>query len=322
MKKADRVFVAGHAGMVGSAIVRSLLEDSFEHVLTATREDVDLRDSEAVRGFFEIERPEYVILAAAKVGGIEANRRYPADFIYDNLMIQSNVIHQSHLSGVAKLLFLGSSCVYPRDCPQPMKEESLLTGTLEPTNEAYALAKIAGLRMAQYYHQQYGMNCVCPMPCNLYGPSDDFDPLHSHVLSALVRRFVDASDDGRCEVELWGTGSARREFLNVDDLARAVRFLMEAWDSPEIINVGAGKDISIRELAGLVAKKVGYEGEISWDRTKPDGMPRKCLDVSKMTALGFSPEIPLDLGIENTIADYRALKGADERPMTAGGIRR
>jgi len=307
----DRVYVAGHSGMVGSAIVRRLRENSFENVLTATRDVADLRNPEAVRRYFEAERPDHVILAAAKVGGIQANRKYPADFIYDNLMIQSNVIHQAHLSGVRKLLFLGSSCVYPRDCPQPMKEEYLLTGRLEPTNEAYALAKVAGLRMAQYYHEQYGMNCLCPMPCNLYGANDSFDPLHSHVLSALVRRFVDALDEETREVELWGTGSARREFLNVDDLARAVLFLMEEWDSPEIINVGVGKDISIRDLANLIAQKLGYEGVIAWDPSKPDGMPRKCLDVTKMTALGFEPEIPLETGIDHMIADYRAQKSAN-----------
>lgn len=311
MDRNDRVYVAGHSGMVGSAIVRRLRESSFENVLTATRDVVDLRNPEAVRRYFEAERPDHVILAAAKVGGIQANRKYPADFIYDNLMIQSNVIHQAHLSGVRKLLFLGSSCVYPRDCPQPMKEEYLLTGRLEPTNEAYALAKVAGLRMAQYYHEQYGMNCLCPMPCNLYGANDSFDPLHSHVLSALVRRFVDALDDETREVELWGTGSARREFLNVDDLARAVLFLMEEWDSPEIINVGVGKDISIKDLANLIAQKLGYEGVIVWDPSKPDGMPRKCLDVTKMTALGFEPEIPLETGIDHMIADYRALKSAN-----------
>jgi len=297
--------------MVGSAIVRILLENSFENVLTATRNVADLRDPEAVRRYFEAERPDHVVLAAAKVGGIQANRKYPADFIYDNLMIQSNVIHQAHLSGVKKLIFLGSSCVYPRDCPQPMKEEYLLTGRLEPTNEAYALAKVAGLRMAQYYHEQYGMNCICPMPCNLYGANDSFDPLHSHVLSALVRRFVDAVDDASPEVELWGTGSARREFLNVDDLARAVLFLMEEWDRPEIINVGVGKDISIRDLADLIARKLGYTGVIAWDPSKPDGMPRKCLDVTKMASLGFEPEIPLEAGIDRMIADYRALKSAN-----------
>jgi len=307
----DRVYVAGHSGMVGSAIVRILLENSFENVLTATRNVADLRDPEAVRRYFEAERPDHVVLAAAKVGGIQANRKYPADFIYDNLMIQSNVIHQAHLSGVKKLIFLGSSCVYPRDCPQPMKEEYLLTGRLEPTNEAYALAKVAGLRMAQYYHEQYGMNCICPMPCNLYGANDSFDPLHSHVLSALVRRFVDAVDDASPEVELWGTGSARREFLNVDDLARAVLFLMEEWDRPEIINVGVGKDISIRDLADLIARKLGYTGVIAWDPSKPDGMPRKCLDVTKMASLGFEPEIPLEAGIDRMIADYRALKSAN-----------
>jgi GDP-L-fucose synthase len=300
--------------MVGSAFVRLLQTNSDNKVLTCSRSEIDLRNPGDVQRYFESEKPDIVILAAAKVGGIQANRKRPADFIYDNLMIQSNVIHQSSLSGVKQLVFLGSSCVYPRNCPQPMKEEYLLTGELEPTNEAYALAKIAGLRMAQYYHRQYGLNCVCPMPCNLYGRNDSFDPASSHVLSALVRKFVDAVDDGAAAVCLWGTGSARREFLNVDDLARAVLLVMSEWASPEIINVGAGEDVSIRELAGLIAEKVGFEGKLQWDPSKPDGMPRKCLDVSKLAALGFHPRITLEAGINDMIAHYRTIKsGASPR---------
>ena len=294
--------------MVGSAIVRALQEQEFDTILTISKEAVDLRDPHAVRTFFDREQPDHVILAAAKVGGIQANQQFPADFIYDNLMIQTNVIHQAHLAGVKKFLFLGSSCIYPCNCPQPMKEEYLLTGPLEPTNEAYALAKISGLKMAQYYHQQHGMCCISPMPCNLYGPNDSFDPLHSHVLSALVRRFIDAVDDALDEVTLWGSGVARREFLHVDDLARAVLFLMEEWHSPEIINVGAGTDLSIKALAKLIADKVGFTGGLVWDTSMPDGMLRKCLDVSKIAALGFQPEIPLESGIDRVIADYRALK--------------
>jgi GDP-L-fucose synthase len=250
-------------------------------------------------------RPDVVLLAAAKVGGIQANRLYPADFIFDNLAIQTNVIDESRRVGVRELVFLGSSCVYPRECPQPMKEEYLLTGPLEPTNEAYALAKIAGLRMAQYYQKQHGMRAICPMPSNLYGTNDNFHPEHSHVLSALVRKFCDAVDTQASSVTVWGTGRARREFLHVDDLAEAVLLLIDRWDSPEIINVGPGDDVSIRELAELVASKAGFSGEIVWDTSMPDGMPRKLLDISKISALGFKPKISLDRGIEQTIAEYR-----------------
>lgn len=308
MNKNDRIFVAGHKGMVGSALMRSLQREGFGNIITTTKKEVDLRDSRSVALFFERECPDYVLLAAAKVGGIQANRQFPAEFMYDNLMIQSNIIHQSYLSGVKKLLFLGSSCVYPRECPQPMKEEYLLTGPLEPTNEAYALAKIAGMKMAQFYEQQYGLRCICPMPCNLYGPNDNFDPQHSHVLSALVKKFVDAVDDKKNEVILWGSGIARREFLHVDDLADAVLFLMEKWDSSEIINVGTGTDISIRELAELIAKKVRFDGKIAWDTTMPDGMLRKCLDVSRLEAMGFKPKISLREGIAHTIEEYRERK--------------
>lgn len=307
MKKNARIFLAGHRGMVGSALFRILKNKGYENIITATRQELDLRDSMKVARFFKETKPEYVLLAAAKVGGIQANSQYPADFIYDNLMIQNNVIHQSHLSGVKKLMFLGSSCVYPKECPQPMKEEYLLSGPLESTNEAYALAKISGLRMAQYYQKQYGMACICPMPSNLYGPNDSFDLQHSHVLSALVRKFVDAVDEDQAEVVLWGSGIARREFLHVDDVADAIIFLMNNWASPEIINVGSGTDISICDLATLIANKVNYSGKIVWDTSMPDGMLRKCLDISKLLALGFSPAISLEYGIDGVIQEYRAI---------------
>ena len=308
MRKDASIYVAGHRGMVGSSIVRALRREGFSNILTAYKDKFDLRNPKKVARLFNRYRPLYVFIAAAKVGGIQANRQFPADFIYDNLMIQSNLIHQAYLSGVDKLLFLGSSCVYPRESPQPMREDYILTGPLEPTNRAYALAKIAGIEMAQSYQRQYGLNCVCPMPCNLYGPNDSFDPQQSHVLSALVKKFVDAVDEGKDKVVLWGSGVARREFLHVDDLADALLFLMSEWDSPEIINVGSGTDISIRELAASVARKANFSGKIIWDTTMPDGMMQKCLDVSKMTGLGFHPKIQLDEGIDLVIDEYRSLK--------------
>jgi GDP-L-fucose synthase len=308
METHDRIYVAGHKGMVGSALVRALQARGFNNLVTASRLELDLRDSQAVAAFFDREHPDRVILAAAKVGGIQANRQHPVEFLADNLAIQNNMIAQSWHVGVKQFVFLGSSCIYPRECPQPMKEEYLLTGPLEPTNEGYAIAKIAGLRLAQYYTQQYGMSTLSPMPCNLYGPNDSFDPLHSHVLSALVRKFTDAVDEGKPEVGMWGTGSARREFLHVDDMAEAVLFLMEHWPSPEIINVGAGTDLSIRELAELIAGKVGFTGQMVWDTNMPDGMPRKCMDVSKLSTLGFRPRISLEMGIDGVIADYRRYK--------------
>lgn len=296
--------------MVGSAILRALARAGFNNLATATREELDLRDGVAVERFMKSVKPRRVILCAAKVGGIEANRSHPAQFLYDNLAIQTNVIHQAYLAGVQQLVFLGSSCVYPRECPQPMKEEYFLTGPLEPTNEAYAIAKIAGARMAQFYEREYGLKCICPMPCNLYGPNDSFHPLHSHVLAALVKKFVDAMTEGRDEVLIWGTGVARREFLHVDDLALAVLLLMERWPTSDIINVGSGTDVSIRQLAEMVAGRVGFRGQIAWDPTKPDGMPRKCLDISKIRALGFTPQIPLEHGVDLMIADYKRMMSA------------
>ncbi len=305
MKADSRIYVAGHQGMVGSALVRRLQTEGHTNILTATAEELDLRNQEAVRCWFEANRPEFVFLAAARVGGIQANHRHPAEFLYDNLMIGTNTIHQAYLSGATKLAFLGSSCVYPRECPQPIREEYLMTGPLEPTNEGYSLAKIPGIRMASFYNRQYGFNAICPMPCSLYGTNDNYHPLHSHVLPALIRRFMNATEDAAPSVTLWGTGTARREFLHVDDLARAVVFLMNEWDSPEMINVGAGVDYTIAELASMVASKVGYQGQILWDTSMPDGMPRRCLEVTKMTQLGFKPEISMEQGLDLAIQEYR-----------------
>lgn len=297
--------MAGHKGLVGSAILRAMLKEGYKNIVVATKQELDLRNTAAVKTFFERECPEFVILAAAKVGGIQANRSHPVEFLLDNLLIQNNVIQQSYKSKVRKLAFLGTSCVYPRECPQPMKEEYLMTGPLEPTNEGYALAKIAGMKLTQYYHQQYGFLCINPLPCNIYGPNDCFDLEKSHVLSALVKRFVDAIKEEKKEIKLWGSGIARREFMHVDDLANAVIFLMNNWDSSEIINVGCGKDISIKELAEMVASLTGFNGTIKWDPSMPDGMLKKCLDVSKITKLGFKPSIKLEDGITEMITEYK-----------------
>ena len=304
----EKLFVAGHRGMVGSAIVRALEQAGHRNLLLRTRTELDLSDADQVRRFMEAERPETVILAAARVGGIQANLDAPADFIFQNLQIQNNVIDSAARCGTRKLCFLGSSCIYPRNCPQPIQEESLMTGPVEPTNAGYAIAKIAGLTMAQAYQRQFGMDVVCPMPCNLYGPNDSFDLQKSHVLSALVRRFVDARDAGTDSLTLWGTGTARREFMHVDDLAQAVLFVLEHWKSPEIINVGTGTDVSISELAHLIAQSCGYRGRIEWDTSKPDGMPRKCMDVSRLTKLGFRSRIGLGDGVQEMIAEYSAIK--------------
>ena len=294
--------------MVGSAIFRKLKERGYQNIICRSHYYLDLTRQKDVEDFFDKEQPDYVFLAAARVGGIQANVDHPAEFLYENLAIQNNIIHQSYLHGVKKLCFLGSSCIYPRACPQPMKEEYLLTGPLEPTNEGYALAKIAGIKMIEFYRKQYGFCGISVMPCNLYGTNDSFDPLHSHVLSALVKKFVDAVDNKAQSVTIWGTGTARREFMHVDDAAEAILFLMEYYDSPQLINIGWGEDISIKELALLIVQKAGFEGELIWDTTKPDGMPRKCMDVSRMRTLGYSPVITLEEGIEKTITDYRELK--------------
>jgi GDP-L-fucose synthase len=303
MNKQDRVYVAGHRGMVGSALVRALTAQGYEHLITRTSAEVDLRNSEQVSGLFAKTNPDYVFVAAAKVGGIIANSTYPADFIYDNLAIQTNLIHQAFVQGVKKLLLLGSSCIYPRECPQPIREEYLLTGPLEPTNEWYAIAKIAGIKMCQAYRRQYGCDFIAAMPTNLYGPNDNFDLHTAHVLPALLRRCEEARGTG-VPPTLWGSGTPRREFLHVDDCADACLFLMERYSDPMIINVGAGKDITIEELALQVAEVVGYHGEIRWDRTKPDGTPRKLMDSSRIEALGWQPKISLRQGLRETYRWY------------------
>ena len=308
MNKDQRIFIAGHKGMVGSAILRLLDAEKFSNLITADRSQLDLTSQIQVQDFFLKYTPDLLIMAAAKVGGISANMKEPADFLFTNLAIQNNLFQASLSIGVKKIIYLGSSCIYPASCPQPMREEFLLTGPLEPTNEGYAIAKIAGLKMAQFFHQQYKMETVSFMPCNLYGTNDHFDLTRSHVLSALVRRFVDAVDDGLSEVTLWGTGVARREFMHVDDLARAVLQLESKLDSGSFINVGVGEDISILDLAHLIARETHYQGEILWDATKPNGMLQKLMDVSKMKSLGFLPAISLQQGIEQMIRDYRGLK--------------
>jgi len=306
MDKTSRIFVAGHRGMVGSAICRRLRQAGYSNLILRTREQVDLRDGAAVKCLFEAERPEYVFFAAAKVGGILANSTQPAEFIFDNLSIQTNVIDAAYRAGVAKLQFLGSSCSYPKLAPQPLKEEYLLTGPLEPTNEWYAIAKIAGIKMAQAYRRQYGFRTICLMPTNLYGPGDNFDLDSSHVLPALIRKFHDAARDGSPQVVIWGTGSARREFLHVDDLADAALFLMLNYDEPEIVNVGFGEDLTIRDLAAMIGRAAGFSGQLCFDTARPDGTPRKLLDVSRLSALGWKPRIRLSDGIRTAYDWYQA----------------
>lgn len=309
MKTTDKIFIAGHKGMVGSAIQRILEQEGYVNIITADRSEVDLTNQQQVFGFFEQHKPQFVFLAAAKVGGVMANMKYQADFIYENLCIQNNVIFGAFKNQCEKLLFLGSSCIFPRDCPQPMKEEYLLTGKLEPTNEGYAVAKIAGLKLTEYLNRQYGFNAISVMPPNLYGPNDSFHPEHSHVLSALVRKFCDAVANGGSSVDVWGTGSARREFMHVDDLAKGAIFAMRNYNSPEFINIGTAEEVSIKELAELVMDVTGFEGNIVWDTTKPDGMPLKCLDVSKMLEMGFRPSISLREGVVAMVSEYRGLTG-------------
>ena len=298
------VFVAGHKGLVGSAVVRELKNKGVE-IITRTREELNLLDQEAVRGFFFEHRPDYVVLAAAKVGGILANSIYPANFIYENLTIQANVLHAASSYDIKRMVVLGSSCIYPKMCPQPIKEEYLLTGPLEPTNEAYAVAKIAGLKMAEFYHKQYGMNTISLMPTNLYGVNDNFDLTSSHVLPALIRRFYTAKLNGDKQVTCLGTGSPRREFLYVDDLARAISHVLYNYNGNELLNVGTGEDVTIKEAAEMVAKTVGYEGDIVWDHTKPDGTPRKVLDVSRIQATGWKSEVSLEEGLKRTVEWYK-----------------
>jgi GDP-L-fucose synthase len=298
MNKDSKVYIAGHRGMVGSALVRVLEQNGYNNLVLRTSKELNLTDQLAVKEFFESEKPEYVFLAAAKVGGIVANNTYRAEFIYENLMIQNNVIHNSYISGVKKLMFLGSSCIYPKNAPQPLKEEYLLTGLLEPTNEPYAIAKITGIKMCEAYRDQYGCNFISVMPTNLYGPNDNYDLNNSHVLPALLRKFIEAKNNGDNSVTLWGTGTPLREFLHVDDLASACLFLMKSYNEKEFLNIGVGEDISILDLAKLIKTIVGFEGDIVLDQSKPDGTPRKLMDVSMLNSLGWKANIDLYEGIK------------------------
>lgn len=326
MEQDSKIFVAGHRGLVGSAILRRLQSEGFGRLLLRNRAELDLTDRDTVARFFAAERPDYVFLAAAEVGGILANDRHQGDMIRENLLIQTHVIDSAWRNGARKLLFLGSSCIYPKLAPQPIREDSLMTGALEPTNAAYAIAKIAGIGLCQAYRRQYDFNAIAVMPTNLYGPNDNFDLASSHVLPALIRKFHEAKLTGAKTVTIWGSGTPRREFLHVDDLADACLFLMERYDSSEIVNIGAGKDMTIAELAGLISSVMGYTGELAFDRTKPDGTPRKLLDVSKMTALGWTARIALRDGIAKTYQWFLgqglgqrdgANRGADASPQSA-----
>ncbi len=312
MKKDAKIYVAGHRGMVGSAIVRILQENGYTNLVVRTSKELDLSNQQLVIDFFEKERPEYVFLAAAKVGGILANNTYRAEFLYKNLMIETNVIHQSYVYGVKKLLFLGSSCIYPKFAPQPIKEAYLLTGPLEPTNEPYAIAKIAGIKLCETYRHQYGCNFVSVMPTNLYGTNDNYDLQNSHVLPALLRKFHEAKLEQKPYVEVWGTGTPKREFLHIDDLAKACYFVMQHYNEAELINIGTGKDIAIKDVALLIKKIVGYEGELKFDTSKPDGMLLKRLDVSKLTNLGWTASISLEEGIKKTYKEVQVLFSKQE----------
>ena len=313
MNKDSKIYVAGHRGLAGSAIVRALQTQGYNNLILKTSQELDLRCQAQVEAFFTQQQPEYVFLAAAKVGGIHANNTYRAEFLYDNLIIEANIIHSAYQSGVKKLLFLGSSCIYPKLCPQPMQESHLLTGFLEPTNEPYAIAKIAGLKLCETYCHQYGANFISAMPTNLYGINDNFDLANSHVLPALIRKFHEAKETNVPFVEIWGTGSALREFLFVDDLADALIFLMQHYSNPQFVNVGTGDEVSIKELALTIKAVVGYDGELQFDPTKPDGTPRKLLDISKLTAIGWQPKTSLKAGLEKTYhwftANYESIRG-------------
>jgi GDP-L-fucose synthase len=301
MEKESRIYIAGHKGMVGSGLERKLRKEGYNNIVTKTSIELDLKNQQAVNNFFEKEKPEYVILAAAKVGGIHANNTYRAEFIYDNLMIEANIIHAAYLNKVTKLLFLGSSCIYPKMAPQPLKEEYLLSGYLEPTNQPYAIAKIAGIEMCDSYRAQYGCNFISAMPTNLYGTNDNYHPENSHVLPALIRRFILAKKNNQPYVIIWGTGNPKREFLHVDDLAEACYYLIINYDEPGLINIGSGQEITIRDLAFLIAEIIQFKGEIKFDFTKPDGTPRKLLDSNKLNKIGWSSKIDLRSGIQNAI---------------------
>lgn len=300
MNKEAKIYVAGHRGLVGSAIIRCLRQEGYDNFLTATSKELDLREQSAVREFFDQERPDHVFLAAAKVGGILANNEFPADFIYQNLMIEVNVIESARLFGVSKLLFLGSTCIYPKMAPQPLREEYLLSGALEPTNEWYAVAKIAGIKLCQAYQRQYGSKFISAMPTNLYGPEDNFDLASSHVMPALIRKFHEAKVKNNPEVTIWGSGKPMREFLHVDDCAAACLYLMEHYEDEGIVNIGVGVDVSIADLARLVGEVVGFQGELVYDSSKPDGTPRKLVDTSRINAIGWRASIPLEEGVKNT----------------------
>ena len=304
MQSEGSIFIAGHSGLAGSAILRALQSRGYSRLIVRTHQELELTDARAVKDFFQHERPESVFLAAAKVGGIQANNTLPAEFLRENLLIQTHVLHEAWQAGVKKMLFLGSSCIYPKLASQPIPESALLTGELEPTNDAYALAKIAGIQLCKAYRKQYGANFIAVMPTNLYGPHDNFHPEHSHVLPALLRRFHEAQRDGLQEVTVWGSGTPKREFLHSDDLASACLFLMEHYDSPEIINIGWGQDCTIRELAEMIAETVGYTGTLKWDDSRPDGTPRKVLDNRKLSALGWEPKISLQDGLKLTYQWY------------------
>lgn len=313
MEKNAKIYIAGHAGLVGSALVRQFKNQGYNNLLLKTKDELDLTNQAAVAEFFAQEKPDYVIIAAAKVGGIMANNTYPAQFIYENLQIQNNIIHNSYLNGVKKLLFLGSSCIYPRECPQPMKEEYLLTGSLEPTNEPYAIAKIAGIKMCQSYNRQYGTNFIAVMPTNLYGINDNFDPANSHVIPGLIRRFHEAKINNAPEVAVWGTGEVRREFLFVDDMAAGCLFLLENFNPTKeqnekgeiFYNLGAGEDYTIKEIAEIIKKIIGFTGELVWDTSKPDGTPQKLLDLTKIHELGWQHKIKLEEGLKLTYKWYK-----------------
>lgn len=312
MEQTAKIYIAGHRGMVGSALERKLRREGYNNIVTRTSSELDLRNQQAVNDFFEKEKPAYVILAAAKVGGIQANNTYRAEFIYDNLMIEANIIHAAYLNKVTKLLFLGSSCIYPKMAPQPLKEEYLLSGYLEPTNQPYAIAKIAGIEMCDSYRAQYGCNFISAMPTNLYGTNDNYHPENSHVLPALIRRIVLAKKNNAPNVTIWGTGTPRREFLHVDDLADACYFLLQKYNEQGLVNIGCGTDVSIKELAELIVAEVSYEGQLVFDNTKPDGTPRKLMDISKINNLGWSAAISLQNGIKQTIHEFDNLKNGEK----------
>ena len=310
MNQQDKIYIAGHRGMVGSAIVRRLQKDGYHNIVARTSSELDLKDQAAVRDFFRKEKPDHVVLAAAKVGGIQANNTYRAQFIYENLMIQNNVIHQAYENGVKRLLFLGSSCIYPKLASQPLKEESLLTGLLEETNEPYAIAKIAGIKMVESYRRQYGCDYISAMPTNLYGPNDNYDLKNSHVMPALIRKFHTAKQEGAAHVEVWGSGSPMREFLHVNDLADACFFLLQNYHEELFVNIGTGTDLTIKALAELIQDIVGFEGELKWDSSKPDGTPRKLMDVSRLHNMGWKHKIELREGITEVYEAFKKYEGA------------